>query len=54
MRIKVRLQEILDERGISQRQLALIANMRPGTINALCREQLTEFTLAPSKKFARH
>ncbi|MCP1310155.1 helix-turn-helix domain-containing protein [Paenibacillus tyrfis] len=37
MRIKVRLQEILDERGISQRQLALIANMRPGTINALCR-----------------
>ncbi|KIL40452.1 transcriptional regulator [Gordoniibacillus kamchatkensis] len=37
MKIKVRLQEILDERGISQRQLALMVNMRPGTINALCR-----------------
>jgi putative transcriptional regulator len=37
MRIKVKLQEVLDERGISQRQLALMVNMRPGTINALCR-----------------
>ncbi|WP_371822881.1 helix-turn-helix domain-containing protein [Cohnella sp. LGH] len=34
----VRLQEILDEHDISQRQLATMVNMRPGTINALCRE----------------
>lgn len=37
MRIKVRLQELLDDRNISQRQLALMVDMRPGTINALCR-----------------
>lgn len=37
MQIKIRLQELLDERSISQRQLAMMVNMRPGTINALCR-----------------
>ncbi|RJE91286.1 XRE family transcriptional regulator [Paenibacillus sp. 1011MAR3C5] len=37
MQIKIRLQELLDERSISQRQLAMMVDMRPGTINALCR-----------------
>lgn len=37
MKIKIRLQELLDERNISQRQLALMVDMRPGIINALCR-----------------
>ncbi|MNJ38924.1 Helix-turn-helix domain protein [compost metagenome] len=38
MKIRIRLQEILDERNISQRQLSIKANMRPATINALCKE----------------
>ncbi|MEC0211276.1 helix-turn-helix domain-containing protein [Paenibacillus ehimensis] len=37
MKIRVRLQEILDERNMSQRQLSIKANMRPATINALCK-----------------
>ncbi|MCP3775891.1 helix-turn-helix transcriptional regulator [Paenibacillus sp. MZ04-78.2] len=36
MRIKIRLKELLEERGISQRQLSLRMNMRPATINHLC------------------
>lgn len=37
MNIKIKLQQLLDERNISQRQFAIMVNMRPGTINALCR-----------------
>ncbi|WP_019637123.1 helix-turn-helix domain-containing protein [Paenibacillus fonticola] len=37
MKIKIKLQQLLDERDISQRQFAIMVNMRPGTINALCR-----------------
>ncbi|WP_163852668.1 helix-turn-helix domain-containing protein [Paenibacillus elgii] len=36
MKIKIRLKELLEERGISQRQLSLRMNMRPATINHLC------------------
>ncbi|WP_068773833.1 helix-turn-helix transcriptional regulator [Paenibacillus sp. FJAT-26967] len=40
MIIKIRLREILAERGISQRQFALSMNMRIATINHLCSDQV--------------
>lgn len=35
-KIRIRLREILEERGISQRQFAISMNMRIATINHLC------------------
>ncbi|GLI04869.1 hypothetical protein YDYSG_08990 [Paenibacillus tyrfis] len=40
MKIKIRLKELLEERGISQRQLSLRMNMRPATINHLCSDSV--------------
>ncbi|MFF2890589.1 helix-turn-helix domain-containing protein [Paenibacillus sp. NPDC057967] len=40
MRIKIRLKEILEKRGISQRQLSLKMNMRPATISHLCSDSV--------------
>ncbi|RJE83581.1 XRE family transcriptional regulator [Paenibacillus sp. 1011MAR3C5] len=40
MKIKIRLKEILEERGISQRQLSLKMNMRPATISHLCSDSV--------------
>ncbi|WP_028560521.1 helix-turn-helix domain-containing protein [Paenibacillus pinihumi] len=40
MKIKIRLKEILEEKGISQRQLSLKMNMRPATINHLCSDSV--------------
>lgn len=40
MTIRIRLREILAERNMSQRQLALIMNIRPNTINHLCSDQV--------------
>lgn len=36
MKIKIRLKEILEERGMSQRQLSMLMNIRHATINHLC------------------
>lgn len=36
MPIRLRLKEILKERGMSQRQLAELMNTRPNTISHLC------------------
>lgn len=36
MPVKVKLKEILAERGISQRELARLTDLRPSTINHLC------------------
>jgi putative transcriptional regulator len=38
--IKIRLKEILKERGMSQRQLAIKMNIRAGTINHLCSDKV--------------
>jgi len=38
MPVKVRLQEILDEKGVSQRKLAKEIGTRAATINRLCNE----------------
>lgn len=40
MKIKIRLKEILEEKGISQRQLSLKTNMRPATISHLCSDKV--------------
>jgi putative transcriptional regulator len=40
MKIKIRLREILAERGLSQRQLARQMNLRPSTINHLCSDNV--------------
>jgi putative transcriptional regulator len=40
MTIKIRLREILAERGISQRQFALSMDMRIATINHLCSDSV--------------
>jgi putative transcriptional regulator len=40
MKLKIRLKEILAEKGISQRQLSLQMNIRHATINHLCSDQV--------------
>jgi putative transcriptional regulator len=45
MTIKIRLQEILDERGLSQRELAKLMNVRPNTINHLCSNKVNAIYL---------
>jgi putative transcriptional regulator len=40
MKIKIRLKDILDQRGMSQRQLARQMNLRPSTINHLCSDSV--------------
>jgi putative transcriptional regulator len=40
MKIKIRLREILEQRGMSQRKLARQMNLRPSTINHLCSDKV--------------
>jgi putative transcriptional regulator len=40
MKIRIRLREILDEKGISQRELARMMGIRHPTINHLCSDQV--------------
>lgn len=40
MKLKIRLKEILAEKGISQRQLSLQMNIRHATINHLCSDSV--------------
>ncbi|MEX1029335.1 MAG: helix-turn-helix transcriptional regulator [Paenibacillaceae bacterium] len=40
MKIKIRLKELLQEKGISQRQLSLKTNLRPATISHLCSDSV--------------
>ncbi|XID94109.1 helix-turn-helix domain-containing protein [Paenibacillaceae bacterium WGS1546] len=53
MKVRIRLQEILDERDISQRKLAAMVNMRPGTINALCRETTDRIYIATLEQICK-
>ncbi|MCM3470995.1 MULTISPECIES: helix-turn-helix domain-containing protein [Brevibacillus] len=41
MPIRVRLKEILEARGMSQRELARLTGLRPNTINHLCSNTAT-------------
>lgn len=38
--IRLRLKEILEERGMSQRELARLMNIRPNTISHLCSDKV--------------
>lgn len=40
MPIRLRLKEILEERGISQRELARRMNIRPSTVSHLCSDKV--------------
>ncbi|WP_019537618.1 helix-turn-helix domain-containing protein [Paenibacillus ginsengihumi] len=40
MPIRLRLKEILEERGMSQRELARLMNIRPNTISHLCSDKV--------------
>ncbi|WP_099190810.1 helix-turn-helix domain-containing protein [Tepidibacter mesophilus] len=39
MPVKLRLKEILEEKGVSQRELARMMDTRPATISHLCSEK---------------
>ncbi|WP_141336207.1 helix-turn-helix transcriptional regulator [Paenibacillus sp. tmac-D7] len=41
MPIRVRLKEILEEKGLSQRELARLTGLRPNTISHLCSNTAT-------------
>lgn len=41
MPIRVRLKEILEDRGMSQRELARLTGLRPNTISHLCSNTAT-------------
>ena len=40
MPVRLRLKEILDEQGISQRELARRMNVRPSTVSHLCSDKV--------------
>jgi len=40
MPVRLRLKEILEQRGMSQRELARRMNMRPSTVSHLCSDKL--------------
>ncbi|UHA73756.1 helix-turn-helix domain-containing protein [Paenibacillus sp. 481] len=40
MPVRLRLREILEQRGISQRELARRMNVRPSTVSHLCSDKL--------------
>lgn len=43
--IRIKLGEILKERGLSQRQLALKAGIRPNALSVICSEKLQRIDL---------
>ncbi|MNJ47212.1 Helix-turn-helix domain protein [compost metagenome] len=40
MPIRLRLKEILEDKGMSQRELARLMNVRPNTISHLCSDKV--------------
>lgn len=45
MTVRLRLHEILKERKMSQRKLALLASLRPNTISHLCSDKVDKVSL---------
>lgn len=39
MKLHIRLKEILDERGITQKEFATLTGIRPATISEICNNQ---------------
>lgn len=44
--VRIRLKDILKERNMSQNQLALLSNLRPSTINNLCKPSVSGIYLS--------
>jgi putative transcriptional regulator len=53
MPIKIKLKEILKERGISQRELARLTGLRPNTISHLCSVQVDRVYLSTLEKVCK-
>jgi putative transcriptional regulator len=53
MSIKIKLKEILKERGISQRELARLTGLRPNTISHLCSDQVDRIYLSTLVKVCK-
>jgi putative transcriptional regulator len=53
MSIKIKLKEILKERGISQRELARLTGLRPNTISHLCSDQVDKIYLPTLEKVCK-
>jgi putative transcriptional regulator len=53
MPIKIKLKEILKERGISQRELARLTGLRPNTISHLCSDQVDRVYLSTLEKVCK-
>lgn len=54
MPVKLRLKDILDEKGISQRKLALAIDVRPATINHLCKDDVNAVYLDTLDKICEY
>lgn len=44
--VRIRLKDILKERNMSQQQLALLTDLRPATVNCLCKAQVNSIYLS--------
>lgn len=53
MPIRVRLTEVLSDKGISQRELARITGLRPNTINHLCSGEVDRIYLETLEKVCK-
>jgi putative transcriptional regulator len=51
--VRFRLKEILNEKGMSERQLAELTGIRPNTINDICRNQLQRLHVDVIDKICR-
>lgn len=51
--IRVALQEVLNQRGITQTQLAEMSGVRRARINELCREEVQRLELAHVESICR-
>lgn len=46
MKVQITLNELLEKRGMSQRELARLTNIRQPSINEMCRNQTIRLPLA--------
>jgi putative transcriptional regulator len=53
MPIKVKLIEILEQKGISQRELARMTGLRPNTVNHLCSGEVDRVYLETLEKVCK-
>ncbi|WP_274365325.1 helix-turn-helix domain-containing protein [Paenibacillus thermotolerans] len=52
VRLKIRLQDVLDERGMSQNQLSKLSNVTQSKISNLCNNKLQELNIGIIERIA--